>query len=103
MTIVELRKGAALKRATDAVRADRIDCWIDTVEARFADRILPVDLAVASVRGRLSAARPRSIVDTLRAATAIANRVTPVTRNTAGFADTGAALVNPWIAGREPS
>jgi predicted nucleic acid-binding protein len=100
MTIGELRKGATLKRATDAGHADRIDRWIDAVETRFGDRILPIDLAVATIWGRLAASRPRAIVDTLLAATAIAKGVTLVTRNTADFADTGATVVNPWIAGR---
>lgn len=34
------------------------------------------------------------------AATAIEHQFTVVTRNVSDFADTGVALVNPWIAGQ---
>jgi predicted nucleic acid-binding protein len=96
MTLGELRKGVANKRKTDSRRAAQIDAWINTLEARFAGRILPVDREIASLWGELSASKPRPIVDTLLAATAIVHNLTLVTRNLADFADTGAALVNPW-------
>lgn len=96
LTIGEIRKGAVLKRRTDTEHADRLDTWIAWVETSFAGRLLPVDLAAARVWGELSAGRPRSIADTLIAATAIARNLTLVTRNVRDFADTGVALVNPW-------
>jgi predicted nucleic acid-binding protein len=98
MTIGELRKGAAAKRAEDRRHADMLDGWIDEVEAHYAERILPIDLEVATVWGKLSADRPRPIVDTLLAATAIVHGLTVVTRDIDGFADTGVVLVNPWTA-----
>ena len=66
------------------------------MEQIYAPRILPVDLAAAKLWGELSAARPRTVVDTLIAATAIANNLTLVTRNTRDVADTGVDCVNPW-------
>jgi predicted nucleic acid-binding protein len=96
MTIGELRKGAAMRRRTDGEHAARIDTWIDFLEGRYVGRILPVDLEIADVWGKLSAVRPRPTIDTLLAATAIVHKLTLVTRNVADFADTGVALVNPW-------
>jgi predicted nucleic acid-binding protein len=96
LTIGELRKGAAAKRRSDQRRADDLSRWIDSVEASFANRLLSVDKAVARIWGELLAERPRPIVDTLIAATAIAHSMTLVTRNTADLHDTGVVLVDPW-------
>jgi predicted nucleic acid-binding protein len=96
LTIGELRKGAELRRRADVLAGESLSTWIDATEQSFADRILSVDRNVADVWGRLSSLRPRSIVDTLIAATAVVHGLTLVTRNTRDFADTGVALVNPW-------
>jgi predicted nucleic acid-binding protein len=96
LTIGELRRGAEMRRPVDGAYARVLDQWIDSIEESFADRILPVDLRAAQLWGRLSAVRPRAVVDTLIVATAIAHDLTLVTRNVRDFADTGVALVNPW-------
>jgi predicted nucleic acid-binding protein len=96
MTIGELRKGAAMRQRTNDQHAARIDSWIDSLEERYVGRILPIGLEIVDVWGKLSAIRPRPIIDTLLAATAIVHKLTLVTRNIADFADTGVALVNPW-------
>ena len=96
LTIGELRRGAVLRRRTDVGHADRLDAWIASIETDYGGRILPVDLSTARLWGELAADRPRQVVDTLIAATAIVHDLTLVTRNTRDFADTGVALVNPW-------
>jgi len=96
LTIGEMRRGAELKRRTDFVAAERLTQWLSEIEREFDERILPVDAATADLWGRLSAQRPRPIVDTLIAATAIVHGMTLVTRNIDDVRDTGARLVNPW-------
>jgi toxin FitB len=68
---------------------------------RFADQIIPVDVAVAETWGELSAAlraqgRVIGAVDELIAATAIDRNLTLVTRNRRHFEPTGRALLSPW-------
>lgn len=96
LTLGELRKGAEARRRTDVRAADSLDEWIAEIEEVYADRLLPVDEAVADLWGRLSATRPRPVVDTLIAATALAHGMTLVTRNVTDRNDMGVALINPW-------
>ncbi len=96
LTIGELRKGIAAKRKTDPLGANALGSWVDEIETRFADRILPVDTAIARHWGELSATRPLPVVDTVIAATALRHGLTLVTRNTRDVAATGVAVVNPW-------
>ncbi len=96
LTLGELRKGIAARRRIDPVMAERLGIWVDGMETIFADRVLPVDAAVARIWGELSADRPVPVIDTLIAATAIAGGLTLVTRNVRDVAATGVALLDPW-------
>lgn len=96
LTLGELRKGVALKGRSDPSAAKALGSWVDGLEYSFADRILGVDAATAKLWGELSARRPRSVVDTLLAATAVVHGLTLVTRNTADVLDTGVTLLDPW-------
>ena len=99
LTLGELRKGVAIKKRTDPDTAKRLGHWVDGLEYSFADRILGIDAATATLWGELSAQRPRPVIDTLLAATAIAHDLILVTRNTADVQDTKANLFNPWKKG----
>lgn len=96
LTLGELRKGVALKGRSDPSAARALGGWVDGLEFSFADRILGVDAATARLWGELSAQRPRPVVDTLLAATAVVHGLTLVTRNTADVLDTGVSLLDPW-------
>lgn len=101
LTLGEIRKGADL--LADGPRKVRVDAWLDELRTTFADRILPVDEAVALQWGAISAAsrragRARPSIDSLLAATAIFHHLKLATRNVADFEGTGAVVVNPWDA-----
>jgi len=96
LTLGELRKGVEAKRRSDAVAADRLGAWVDGIETTFADRVLPIDAAVARRWGELSAGRSLPVIDALIAATAIEYGLTLVTRNTRDIESTRVPLVDPW-------
>jgi hypothetical protein len=96
LTLGELRKGIALKRRQDVNAADSLAAWVDGLEYGFADHILGVDSAIARLWGELSAQRPRSVIDTLLAATARVHGLTFVTRNTGDVHDVDVKLLNPF-------
>jgi len=96
LTLGELRKGVAQKRRTDPATAADLAAWVDGLEFGFANHILAVDTATAKVWGELSAQRPRPVIDTLLAATAIVHELTFVTRNTSDVDDIDMTLLNPF-------
>ena len=98
LTIGELRKGIAGKRLRDPDpnAANRLVAWVEGLEVSFADRILPIDAATARLWGDWSGQRPRPVVDTLMAATAVLHDLTLVTRNLSDFHDIPVKLLDPW-------
>ena len=96
LTLGELRKGVAAKRRTDPGAADQLGAWVDGIETTFADRVLPIDAAIARRWGELSANRSLPVIDTLIAATAIRHSLTLVTRNIRDVESTSVPLVDPW-------
>lgn len=103
LTLGEIKKGAEL--LDDGPRRARVEAWLDELRATLADRILPVDEAVALRWGAIRAAcrrsgRSRPPIDSLLAATASAHQLKLATRNVADFEGTGAVIINPWDATR---
>jgi toxin FitB len=100
LTLGEIRKGIALVR--DAARRIVLEAWLDSdLILRFAERILPIDRAVADRWGRLAAAAATAksmlpVIDGLLAATALDQNLTLVTRNTKDITVTGVPVFNPW-------
>jgi predicted nucleic acid-binding protein len=100
LTLGEIRKGIGLLR--DASRRVVLEAWLDSdLISRFAERILPIDRAVANRWGRLTAEAavaksPLPVIDGLLAATALDQNLTLVTRNTKDIAVTGVPVFNPW-------
>lgn len=101
LSIGELKKGVALKMKSDPLAAKAIAGWVDGLETNFAERILGVDTASAKLWGEWSAQRPRPVVDTLLAATAVAHDLVLVTRNESDVQDLPVKLLNPWLKARE--
>lgn len=96
LTIGELRKGVAAKMRTDPATAKNLAAWVEGLEFGFADRILDIDAATARLWGDWSGDRPRPVVDTLLAATAVQHSLTFVTRNTRDVEGTPVKLHSPW-------
>ena len=98
LVLGEIRKGIERARRSDPSQARALESWLVSIEASFAERILPIDQAIADEWGRMSAKRPVSTIDALLAATAKVNGMTLVTRNIADVADLGAKFLNPFGA-----
>ena len=97
LTIGEIRKGIMLVTSRgDHTQAANLDAWLRGILTVFADRILPVDVAVADTWGQMHAIRNVPVVDGLLAATAIVHNLTLVTRNVSHVQGLGAELINPF-------
>ena len=99
LTIGEIRRGVLEKPA--GKKRKQLEEWFSSVDgppALFAGRILPFDEKAGLVWAQLmsdgsSAGRPRSALDTIIAATAVANDCVIVTDNEKDFA--GLNVLNP--------
>lgn len=97
IVIQELEIGTLLVERRDPSQGALLRAWLDEhVLPTFAERILPVDAAVARRSAALHVPDPRPIRDALIAATAFIYGMTVVTRNTMDFESTGVPLLNPW-------
>lgn len=100
LTLGEIHQGIA--QLPSGTRRDSLQDWVHTeLVRRFHGRILPIDADIAAQWGRLSgtaraAGRPLPVIDALLAATALARRLTVVTRDTADLLRCGAGVLNPW-------
>lgn len=97
ITIQELEIGVLLADRRDPPQGAILRTWLeDHVLSAFADRILPIDAAVARRSASLHVPDPRPIRDALIAATALVHELTVVTRDVADFTPTGARVLDPW-------
>ena len=97
ISVLELEMGVLLVERRDAAQGVVLRSWLDKhVLPAFAERILPVDTAVARRCARLHVPDPRAERDALIAATALVHDLTVVTRNVGNFEATGVRLLNPW-------
>src|SRR5690349_17389705 len=61
ITVLELEQGVLLSERKDAKQGSILRLWLDDhVMAEFADRILPIDVAVARRCARLHVPNPKS-------------------------------------------
>jgi predicted nucleic acid-binding protein len=98
MTLFEMELGVLKMERRDPSQGTLFRAWLDhRVLPAFADRILPIDRAIARRAAALHVPDPRPERDALIAATALQHRMTVVTRNTADFAPTGVPTLNPWL------
>lgn len=98
MTVLELETGVLQRERRDRAQGAVLRRWMDEhVLPTFADRILPIDTAVAQRCARLHVPDRMAHGDALIAATALVHGMTVVTRNTADFAAADVPLIDPWL------
>ncbi len=101
ITIGEIIKG--IEKLPASRRKTELRDWLqDDLLARFQGKILPLNTDVIVEWGMLVArteltGKAMPAVESLIAATAIANKMTLVTRNVSDFEAAGIEVVNPWI------
>jgi predicted nucleic acid-binding protein len=99
VTVGELRRGVAM--LPDGARRASLQSTQQEILRRFANRIVEIDVPIATAWGDLTAAHRRrglnpSVSDELIAATALVRGLTVVTRNVADFESAGCKIVSPW-------
>ncbi|HEX7089914.1 MAG TPA: type II toxin-antitoxin system VapC family toxin [Longimicrobiales bacterium] len=103
ITIGEIARGIAKQRRTGTEQsishADALQAWLEGLLADYSQRILPVDVAIATRWGRLCDAHPQHPTDMLIAATALDHGLTVVTRNVAHFRPAGVPVIDPFSGG----
>lgn len=99
ITVLELETGILRIERRDRKQGTALRDWLDKqVLPAFAERVLPVDLAVALRCARLHVPDRMADGDALIAATALVHGLIVVTRNTADFEPAGVSLLDPWQA-----
>ena len=106
VTLAELRRG--VQRLPAGRRQSRLDAWLrDELPARFADRVLGIDAAIADAWGRViarreRAGRPMGAMDGWIAAIVTVHELELVTRNELDFAGVVDRITNPWMERGSP-
>ena len=97
ITILEIERGILTIQRRDAAKGSRLRGWMDSrVRPEFAERVLPIDDAIATRCAHLHITDRRNEADALIAATALVHGLTVVTRNVQDFDDTGVIVIDPW-------
>jgi predicted nucleic acid-binding protein len=97
ITVLEMELGVLLMERRDTSQGVILRAWLDGhVLTVFAERILPIDIAVARQCAQLHVPNPKSERDAFIAATALIHGMIVVTRNVADFVATAVDTLNPW-------
>lgn len=98
MVIGEILHGVIRLEAHEPTQAQHLRRWLEEIEATHL--VLPVDEPVIREWARLRAVQERGgdFEDMLIGATALAHRLTVVTRNVRDFAVLGVPVLDPWQA-----
>ena len=100
ITLGELQRGASRLRPGD--RQSRLQTWIDQyIIPRFSGRLIGIGMAEmlewGTRYGRFERqGRPRAVLDSLLAITALTNDLAVVSRNVRDLDDWGVPVINPW-------
>jgi len=96
ITLSEIEIGVLSMERKDASQGAVLREWLDHyVKAQFRGRVLDVTAQVATQYAKMNVPDKVPVMDGLIAATAIANNMAVVTRNTSDFP--WIATINPWM------
>lgn len=96
LTLGEIHQGIVRLGRRDPDQAAVLADWLGRLERGYADRILPVTVAVARRWAELNAVRSLPVIDSLIAATAIEHGAVLATRNVRDLAGVDVTMVNPF-------
>jgi toxin FitB len=102
ITVAEIEEGIAKARRQGAAsKADRLAEWLETLLHLYSARILPLDVIVARLLGKLSdqargAGQTPGLADLAIAATAASRGYTVLTRNLRHFRDLAVQSHDPF-------
>ena len=100
LTFGEIRRG--IEKLSPGKRRTHLETWLERdLHEWFENRLLIISEAIANRWGLLAAAaqrtgKPLAIIGGLLAATALENKLTVVTRNSADFMSAGVPILDPW-------
>jgi toxin FitB len=96
VTLGEIQVGIELTREQDADKAASIEFWADQVADTY--NVLPMTAEVFRLWAKLMHKQSDTVTeDAMIAATAIANKLTVVTRNVTDFERFGVKILNPFV------
>ena len=94
-TLAEIQSGIERTREQDENKAEEIERWLNKLQATF--KVLPMDAECFRVWAKLMHRETdTALEDAMIAATALANKLTVVTRNTRDFHRFGVVQLNPF-------
>jgi len=100
LTFGEIEKG--IEKSVNEERKMKLKLWVEEdLKQRFENRILPIDLQVATKWGEVQGkseviGKALPAIDGLIATTGLINNCVVVTRNTSDMQQNSAELFNPW-------
>ncbi|NOG69126.1 type II toxin-antitoxin system VapC family toxin [Roseicella sp. DB1501] len=97
LTLGEIRESIEGVRQRDPVRAIVLETWLSEVTKVFGSRVLTMDAARATARGRMAAVRTVPTSDALSAVTARVLGLALVTRNAADVEGQGVPVLYPFV------
>ena len=100
ITLGEIQKG--ISRLESSRKRAELETWFQALIVRYHGRILGIGTDEMLVWGETTSrleleGRVLPFMDSLIAATSIANNLILVTRNAGDFKETGVEILNPWI------